>query len=507
MVQLINRETRSAVFPAVCRPNPQLSPWVSKGPKACSRFVPAIAAFLSLVLLVAKTDAQTPRQVAQTAFRSVVLITMEDVSGKRIALASGFFVRKDVVATSLHVIKNATKGDVQLIGQTTRYPVVGVVAIDRERDLVLLRVSGTNAPFLPLGNTANVGVGDEIYVVGNPQGLEGTFSQGLISGIRRIDSGTLFQITAPISEGSSGGPVLDKQGRVIGVAFATLKTGQNLNFVVPAAYLLPLLALMSPPQSLATVEGAPAIVQRSELPRVIMGVDGAEMLLVPAGVFTMGSDSVMDPLAHEDEQPAHKIFLDAYYIDKYEVTVWLYLKFVGATNPPDHPAWQRARTSVPNLPVVATTKDDANAYCAWAKKRLPTEAEWEKAARGTDGRRFPWGDQWPISSVAARRANGNNAHGKPMPVGSFPDGASPYGVQDMAGNVSEWVADSYLPDYYRSSPTNNPKGPLSGRRLSRGGSFAQPEQKLRTTYRALASEGLVRVDEIGFRCARDAAPK
>jgi S1-C subfamily serine protease len=167
-------------------------------------------------------------------------------------LGSGFFASDGIVATNLHVIEGAAKAYVKLVGKETMYDVDGIVGLDRDNDLVLLEVRGTKAPPLLLGNAHQVAVGDQVYVVGNPEGLEGTLSQGLVSGIRRLDSKTLFQISAPISHGSSGGPVLNSEGKVIGVAVAILEGGQNLNFAVPISYLGTTLSNLTPVRPLFT---------------------------------------------------------------------------------------------------------------------------------------------------------------------------------------------------------------------------------------------------------------
>src|SRR5204863_5531463 len=139
-------------------------------------------AALMLLSLAPNSEAQSPREIARRTFSSVVLITMENAGGKTISLGSGFFIGQDVIATSLHVITNATRGHIKLVGQLAKHPIVGFVAIDRQRDLVLLKVSGVRAPALPIGDVSQVQVGDEVYVVGNPLGFEGTFSQGIVSG-------------------------------------------------------------------------------------------------------------------------------------------------------------------------------------------------------------------------------------------------------------------------------------------------------------------------------------
>lgn len=191
--------------------------------------------------LPSRAFAQTPRQIAEKTFPSVVLLLMEDSHSQPLSLGSGFFVRPDVIATNFHVVEGASNGYVKLVSQETKFGIDGVVAVDIERDLILLHVSGAKAPSLSLGENGGVEVGDAVYVVGNPEGLEGTFSAGIVSGIRKIPQGSLIQVTAPISPGSSGGPVLDGRGEVIGIAEETFREGQNLNFAVPSSELRPLL--------------------------------------------------------------------------------------------------------------------------------------------------------------------------------------------------------------------------------------------------------------------------
>jgi sulfatase modifying factor 1 len=228
-------------------------------------------------------------------------------------------------------------------------------------------------------------------------------------------------------------------------------------------------------------------------PKVARGDDGAEMVLVPAGEFWMGGED-----GAADEKPRHRVVLDAFHIDTHEVTNALYRKFMDATGRPAPDYWSDGRFNEPQQPVVGVSWHDAEAYCRWAAKRLPTEAEWEKTARGTDGRKYPWGEQW-----GASRANSTETgRGRAAPIGSFPGGVSPYGAQDMAGNVWEWVADWYDPDYYGRSPERNPKGPDSGSaRVLRGGSWLNDPFSLRAAHRGLSTPD-DRYDDVGFRCAR-----
>lgn len=195
------------------------------------------------VLTIGNTaSAQNAREVAKKVSPSVVLLVMEDSNGQPLSMGSGFVVKDGVVATNLHVIEGASRGYAKLADSKVKFNIAGTVAIDPTRDIALLEVEGLKASPLPLGDSTQVAVGDEVYAVGNPRGLEGTFSAGIISSIRKVGDDSLLQITAPISPGSSGGPVVNGKGEVVGVAVATFKGGQNLNFAIPGRYLSALTA-------------------------------------------------------------------------------------------------------------------------------------------------------------------------------------------------------------------------------------------------------------------------
>ncbi len=198
---------------------------------------------LTLLLLTACSVAQAQNvpQLAKNTFPSVVMIVTSDANGQPLALGSGFVVEDGVIATNLHVIEGAAAARVKVVGQPETYTVAGVVGTDATADVALVRVDGLKAPPLQLGESTQVKIGEEVYAVGNPEGLEGTFSDGIVSGVRTIGTDSLLQITAPISPGSSGGPVIDSAGKVLGIAVATFKEGQNLNFAVPVSYLKALL--------------------------------------------------------------------------------------------------------------------------------------------------------------------------------------------------------------------------------------------------------------------------
>jgi len=222
------------------------------------------------------------------------------------------------------------------------------------------------------------------------------------------------------------------------------------------------------------------------------------MVLVPAGEFTMGS-SKGDP----DEQPVRKVYVDAFFIDKHQMSVGKYGMFLDATAHEAPADWDVMNKSMhQKRPVVNVDWTDADAYCRWAGKRLPTEAEWEKAARGTDGRIYPWGNELPTDFHANMKKEIWNNHIVLTPVGIYEGGKSPYGVYDMAGNVWEWVSDWYSQDYYKTGPLRNPTGPPKGDyKVIRGGSWGSSPKDLRSTDREsrLPSFGGLGT---GFRCAK-----
>ena len=251
----------------------------------------------------------------------------------------------------------------------------------------------------------------------------------------------------------------------------------------------------------------------------ISPTDGMTQLFVPAGTVKMGG---LDILLENDELPAHDVTLDAFWIDQVEVTNGMYGLCVKAgmcrlpvkLNSDNHEDYF-GNPEFQDYPVIQIAWYDANAYCQWAGRRLPTEAEWERAARGDDMRTYPWGNEPPNE----QNSNANNTVGDVTRVGSYADGASPFGALDMAGNVWEWVADYYNPKYYAESPTVNPTGPENGGlnhlRVIRGGSFQDNLFNLRVSNRGYevgpdptklpndsAYYGRSSV-KIGFRCAND----
>lgn len=248
--------------------------------------------------------------------------------------------------------------------------------------------------------------------------------------------------------------------------------------------------------------------------------DKMSMVFIPGGTFQMGG---LNDQAQTDEEPDHKVSLKGFWLDKTEVTNAQYAQCVAA-GPCDIPKELKsasrsdyyANAEYADYPVVYVTWNQAKLYCEWAGRRLPTEAEWEYAARGNDFRNFPWGDAEPTEETA----NFGFKNKDTVKVGSYPGGASPFGILDMSGNVWEWVADFYSATYYQKSPAENPTGPdkpgVNGLQMSlRGGSWADEIVELRLSNRGFGLAQNLEADKlsnayagqanerIGFRCAAD----
>ena len=215
---------------------------------ALLRIIPVI---VLVFCTISRVPAQTAPQIAEKALAATVYLEMQDIKGMSLGVGSGFFVGDNLIATNYHVIEGAARGTAKLVGQFSTYRIEGVTATDKTNDLALLKVTMYGIKPLPLGNSSDVKIGETVYVAGNPKGLEGTFSNGIISSRRDPYAKERLQMTAPISPGSSGGPVLNSKGEVIGVSFMTLVGGQNLNFAIPSRYLTELLTESTPAKPLA----------------------------------------------------------------------------------------------------------------------------------------------------------------------------------------------------------------------------------------------------------------
>lgn len=232
-----------------------------------------------------------------------------------------------------------------------------------------------------------------------------------------------------------------------------------------------------------------------------LGVTDTPMVEIPAGEFIMGLDGMR---ALEGERPAHRVWLDAFAIDQYEVTTAQYAEFLSTGQQP--PPWQWETVALArhgDRPVIGVSWQDAEAYCRWKGKRLPTEAEWEKSARGPDGRSYPWGNQAPTNQRANFALGARFSYDLVLaPVASNPQGRSPFGLHHMAGNAYEWVQDWYAIDYYEGSPDRNPTGPEQGQfKVVRGGSWSDLPKYL-LTYGRFKLPPDTRNSYTGFRCAR-----
>lgn len=322
--------------------------------------------------------------------------------------------------------------------------------------------------------------------------------------------------------------VKDEKKRVRILVVGTVLSGV-LAFILQGRVLATAPNLAQNP-TLPTATSISSTQTKEPLSPEITDVSGAQMVLVPAGSFLMGSNNA------DNERPIHDVNLDSYYIDKYEVTNDMYVEFLNdvisevVVEPngitlnvrykgvvlglcptcgdlyKDKLTWDGSRFGVVSPfnthPVVAVTWYGARNYCEWRKTRLPTEAEWEKAAHGTDNRIYPWGD-----TIDCTKSNyTQSCVGNTSPVGSFGGDISPYGAYDMAGNAWEWVEDWYSDTYYQNSPYQNPPGPDSGfNRVLRGGAFYFDNDSSRSAFRSSSMPDIIDILE-GFRCARDTNP-
>jgi len=249
----------------------------------------------------------------------------------------------------------------------------------------------------------------------------------------------------------------------------------------------------TPTAAIASIAATPLVVSTKISP-----VDGMVMVNIPAGEFKMGKEDNQD----NPDSPRHVVYLDDYWIDQTDVTNAMFAKCVQVgqcTYDIKHAATDihYGNPEYADHPVVYVTWYQAVTYCQWAGRRLPSEAEWEKAARGTDERPFPWGKKPADPTLANYNGNINDT----TPVGKYPLGASPYGLLDMAGNVRQWVADWFDALFYRNSPLQNPLGPGMGdKRVLRGGSFKDPANGVRVTIRFDHVPGSAGMNR-GFRCA------
>lgn len=487
--------------------------------------------------------------------KGVVKITAQ-ADGKT-KVGSGFIVRLDkdaaYIATVAHVVAGDTHPKVEFFTKRNMpvpAEVLGLEGDDEVRGLALLVVRGVeniskSLTSLSLEGAALLTGGEDILVLGFPHNA-GPWA--IVKGNVSSRQGRDVFFSPSVDSGHSGGPVVHN-GKVVAVVEAgsqtvgrgvaarsvqdfiegfglTMQEGRDRDNPASVSSIAPVFSNLPTTPLTALAES----VLRQPLgqlthPSEITGKDGAPMVLVPAGSFLMGStkdeiDKAIKDCVREmtkdqhvcenrikSELPQHRVGIDAFYIDKFEVTVARFVKFKRERIFKIEPAAFDQVDEIKhwNLPVVGVNWNDAAAYCFWAGKRLPTEAEWEKAARGMDGRTYPWGNEQAAASFANfnKDFTGHVYDGNLAPVDSYEAGNSPYGLHHMAGNVWEWTADWYGKNYYGRSPDHNPQGPSSGEdRVIRGGSWSHGSVILRSTDRGHISPS-AQVVYIGFRCAQD----
>ncbi|MDF0665087.1 MAG: SUMF1/EgtB/PvdO family nonheme iron enzyme [Nitrospira sp.] len=482
------------------------------------------AVFAACIVLIGFTHVElvSAEDIARLQ-AGVVKVTAKPPQGTT-NVGTGFIVRVDkdaaYIVTAAHVVAGDQQPKVEFFtkrNMPVMAEVLGLEGDDEVRGLALLVVKGAeNIPkgltSLSLVGAARLTGGEDILVIGFPRNA-GPWA--IVKGNISSRQGRDIFFSPSVESGHSGGPIF-QGGKVVGVVGSggqSVGRGVTVGSVEDYLEGFGITAQESAGSSSASTTPAPSPpppaatakpeVQSITLAREITGKDGAPMVLIPAGEFWMGSP---DSEGRKDEHPRHQIYLDGFYMDKFEVTVARYTEFVRAKNRPKPGYWDQVDSSKHwNLPVVGVNWDDAKAYCEWAGKRLPTEAEWEKAARGTDGRTYSWGNEGPTARLA-NFAKGltTRAYKEGLaPVDSYEAGNSPYGLHHMAGNVWEWTADWYDETYYIKSPARNPTGPASGLfRVVRGGSWSYEPDVLRSAYRH-KDLPTSRSDSIGFRCAQD----
>jgi formylglycine-generating enzyme required for sulfatase activity/Tol biopolymer transport system component len=338
----------------------------------------------------------------------------------------------------------------------------------------------------PIRGVRDPVLGSTVYKLGRTTGLtKGQITQVDMTFSMKTGGGKTIKFRdgidcSFISEGGDGGAlVVDDEGYAIGIVVGA---SEGKTTLAPMQKVLNILGVR------LLYSGAVRVWEK----------DNSEMVYVPAGEFTMGSDD-SSSLADDDEKPQYSAYLDAFWMDRTEVTNAAFARFVEETGyqseaeKADEAGWRAYAEGKDSHPVVKVTWKDANTYCRWAGKRLPTEAEWEKAAKGIEGFIYPWGDEWDPAKANTKEGGLRST----VAVGSFPEGTSPYGVFDMAGNVWEWTADWYQPypeSIYRSEYFGEEF------KVTRGGGWFQ-DAGLVTTSNRSATDPKAANDDLGFRCA------
>ena len=414
---------------------------------------------------------------------------------------------------------------------------------DRNNDIAVLIVENLPSPpppAIPWGDSDAIQDTQRVFAIGHPRGvLHWAVTDGFISGLQ---AGKVYFSGTAVNRGNSGGPLLNDQGVLVGMNQQLVEG--SLGIALMSNVIRPLLRGWVPGFDAPERKPIPDPAPQPPAPATTRrGQDGKDMLLVPEGWFEMGStpeeveaayqlgkkyNADVQKSSYEDELSKHRVWLEAFSMDATEVTNREYRQFIGAGGYTQQTFWspegwqflQKDKLTVPGFwtdtrfnqpeqPVVGVSWYEADAYCRWAGKQLPAEAQWEKAARGADRRQYPWGNA-PVSGTLAnycdvqcdqawKDTRGKDGYPDTAPVGSYPSGKSPYGIEDLAGNVWEWVQDWYAADYYRRSPERNPVNDTPAQyRVLRGGGWRAPPANVRTANRGYAP--VDRDRDVGFRC-------
>ncbi len=438
-------------------------------------------------------------------------------------IGSGSIIKIDsgeaYILTAYHVIqqdlfKGVSHVRVELFTEEVLEARISRHRIDTDNDIAVLIVRNLpSAPPTPIPWESNVTERQKVWTLGHPRGgARWAVTDGLVSGIegRKI----YFSGTA-VSPGNSGGPLLNDKGAFVGM---NVNVAEQSGIALTADAIRALIRGWIPawpesaqvePQRPSQLSSPPPSTPAQQPAQVVRGKDGKEMRLVPAGWFEMGSTDAEIEDAYqlakkydksaakswfEDEKPRHHVWVDAFYMDTYEVTMKEYQAFRQATGHRALPTEVTTYAPRDNHPVVGVSWDDAEAYCRWAEKQLPTEAQWEKAARGTDGRTYPWGRNPSTAAGPTIAMPGVKKIGRIQvrmmasvygTGGHFCGGKSPDGIHDLAGNVWEWVRDWYDATYYSRSPERNPENTTAAsNRVLRGGGWNSAAADVRAAVRS-----------------------
>jgi len=419
--------------------------------------------------MATEVHSKPPEQIYKEALPSVLTLLVDKKDGTHTQGSAFLAFDHGLAVTAWHVVEGA-KRVVARFATEEEFEVSGIVDKDEKRDLAIIRVKVYGRPLMKMV-VEEPQVGTAAYVIGTPQGLESSMSDGIVSQIRTFEGVKVYQFTCPASAGNSGGPLVNGDGEVSGIVSFQSRERQNLNFAIPTTYALGL------DRSLPTQKWVSLTSYGAEI-----GKD--DMVLIPSGSFQMGSSS-----ADRNERPIHAVELDSFYIDKQAVTVAQYQEHDPNYRPSEY-------SSCRKCPATLLSWNDAKVYCLSLGKRLPTEAEWERACRCPDLFKWSWGNS-PDNSKAHY---GVDRTAGSVPVSSY-DGHG-FGTYNMSGNVYEWVNDFYDKNYYRNSPSSNPKGPENkSRRVKRGGSWPKDAKGVRCAKRYRSRPG-ERWGKNGFRCAK-----